>query len=379
MDLFLKSVFKDKKYKKFPLTEEGSDRRYVRIRTDDSSWILACSPIEQQEKFLQKHKDFSLAGLNVPKWTAQDSEKGFLLLEDLGDHNLEKEVLKGKEFPSFYYFQALDQIIKLQNPQSGLARRGFFSLSNYPFFKSIFFFLSNKKRSNFENLNNWSSFTPEDFFKEMLWTEEHLIRNFFHLEPDEKFRENYLKEWGFLCKELISFPFLASHRDYHSRNLFIKDKKIYLIDFQDAGFFPRFYDVVSLIYDVYVSSKMDNKMRERLLDYFLLKCFHEEKMTNEIRTEISITLIQRLFKACGSFASFYSLKQQKTHLPYIRPALGILRKQLHEIKQYPAFLSLIDFVFGEGRGRLLWRRGVTNEDKAASQSPLCGFLWGRGS
>ncbi len=313
MDEFLKSVFKDKRYKKIPLTGEGSDRSYIRVKTDDSSWILACSPMDQQKKFLLKQKDFSLAGLNVPKGVAQDSEGGFLLLEDLGDHSLEKEVLEEKGFA--YYFPALDQVIKLQASQTGEGRHHSF---------------------------DWSFFKKEDFFKEMLWTEEHLIKRFLCLAPEESFRRGYLEEWNFLCEELVSFPFFPSHRDYHSRNLFIKDKQIYLIDFQDAGFFPRFYDVVSLVYDVYVASQMNNALRKKLLDYFLLKGFGEREMTNELRQEISVTLIQRLFKACGSFASFYSLKKQRTHLPYIQPALQMVREELCEVKRYPHFLSLID-------------------------------------
>lgn len=312
MELFLKSVFKDKQYEIFPLTEEGSDRRYVRIETDDSSWVLACSSGEQQERFLLKQREFSRMGLNVPKWKAH--KKGFLLLEDLGDQSLEKEVLEKRNFPLAYYFQALDQIIKLQNPQN------------------------NSRRSL-----NWSSFKKENFFKEMLWTEEHLIKYFLHLNLDEKLRKQYLKEWDFLCEKLVCSHFLLAHRDYHSRNLFIKDEKLYLIDFQDAGLFPRFYDSVSLIYDVYAGVKMDNKMREKMLNYFLLKnSFPEKKITDEIREEISLTLMQRLFKACGSFAGFYSLKGQKTHLRYIRPALEMLRKEFWKIRQYPYFFSLVD-------------------------------------
>ena len=315
MELFLKSVFKDKRYKKFPLTEEGSDRCYIRIETDDSSWVLACSPADQQKKFLMRQKDFSRAGLNVPRWEAQDSGKGFLLLEDLGDHSLEKEVLEKERFPFSCYFSALDQLVKLQSPR-GVGQGSF----SFP----------------------WSSFKKEDFFKEMLWTEEHLVKRFLCLAPEESFRKSYLEEWDLLCKKLISFPFSPSHRDYHSRNLFIKNKQVYLIDFQDAGFFPRFYDVVSLVYDVYVDSKMDREVRKKLLDYFLLKRFGGKEMTKELRQEFSLTLIQRLFKACGSFAGFYSLKKQKTHLPYIGPALRILRGELQGLKPYPVFLSLID-------------------------------------
>ena len=307
-DLFLKSVFKNKKYEVFPLTEEGSDRRYARIKTEESSWVLACSPVEQQNRFLLRQGDFSAAGLNVPQWTARDLKKGFLLLEDLGDQSLEKEVLGSKEFPFSYYFQALDQIIKWQGSKKILP-----------------------------------SFTKENFFKEMLWTEQYLIKCFFNLKPEKNLRSGYLKEWESLCEQLVCFPLLPAHRDYHSRNLFIKDQKLYLIDFQDAGFFPRFYDVVSLLYDVYVHSKTDNKEREKLLDYFLCENFFPEKIrTEEIKQEVIVTALQRLFKACGSFAGFYALKKQRTHLKYISPALKIVKKHLVDLKLYPCFLSLID-------------------------------------
>lgn len=305
----MKSALKCKKYDIFPLTWEGSDRRYLRIKTDNSSWILACSPVEQQIKFILRQRDFSAAGLNVPWWTAQDPKKGFLLLEDLGDQSLEKEVLEDKGFPFFFYFQALNQIIKWQNSEQ----------------------------------HSLSPFTKENFFKEMLWTEKYLINCFFNLKPEKKLQSGYLKEWDSLCRQLVSFPLLPAHRDYHSRNLFIKDEKLYLIDFQDADLFPRFYDVVSLLYDVYVNSKMDNKEREKLLDYFLLKSFFSEKIrTEKIKQEIIITSVQRLFKACGSFAGFYFLKKQKTHLKYIQPALKILKKHLRDLKLYPCFLSLVD-------------------------------------
>ncbi|MDE0119498.1 MAG: phosphotransferase [Bdellovibrionales bacterium] len=463
MKLFLEKALKGKKYQIKPLIPEGSDREYFRIITKDRSYILAHSPILQQEKFLNRWKAFYEGGLNVPKvysyqlkvdgdipigikksyqdeipafaeqagnnlcshLTELDSrfcgtgshqsgfpfendgkmksygdknQKGFLLLEDLGDQSLEKEVLKNKTLPFSYYYQALDQIIKLSS-MVDLASRKRGSL----------------KRTKKNASLNSPVFTEEQFFKEMLWTEKYLIGNLYqidrsgpgcsgpdfanselHLPPRKSLqklqnlssppafaraglrRSNQIsiewkknlqaqcrREWQHICKTLSSFSFLLAHRDYHSRNIFIKNKKVYLIDFQDAGFFPRLYDVVSLFYDVYVhpipngdkihgallkegdqkprGHQMTDKEREKLLRYFV--SHHPDlKSVEEIRWEMAITAVQRLFKACGSFASFSSLKKQNTHLKYIVPALKMLRKELQNLKEYPYFLSLVDML-----------------------------------
>ena len=372
MKLFLEKALNGQEYKKKPLTPEGSDRKYFRIITKEHSYILAHSPLSQQEKFLKRGKDFYDGGLNIPKvyfyqpnglmgvknedkirTTGYQNQKGFLLLEDLGDQSLEKEVLKNKTFPFFYYFQALDQIIKLSSWRDfGSQKRRKKHLSSLP------------SRTSFI----LPIFTTEQFFKEMLWTEKYLIGDFYQIDRsgqdcfssrsrlqtsqkenqvrikwEKDFQVKCRKEWQDICNTLSSFSFLPTHRDYHSRNIFIKNKKTYIIDFQDAGFFPRLYDVVSLLYDVYVYTKMTDKEREELLCYFV--SHHPDlKSVEEIRWELAITTLQRLFKACGSFAGFFSLKKQDTHLKYIVPALKILKKELQDIKQYPSFLSLVDLL-----------------------------------
>ena len=330
-DIFLKTALKGRQYKKSSLTREGSARRYFRIWADSSSlkmksvltkkelskkpkttsWVLAHSPLEQQKAFLLKGSVFFRAGMSVPKVKARDSQKGFLLLEDLGNQSLEKEVRKKKALPFSYYKRALDQIVKLQR-QSRL-------------------------------FDGERFFTKADFFEEMLWTEKYLIKDFCKLQPKKKLQAGYRREWDSICKTLASFPFRPAHRDYHSKNLFIKNEKLYVIDFQDAGFFPRFYDAVSLLYDVYVDCGMKSADREKLFLYFVLESFFSEKeMTEELRKEIFITALQRLFKACGRFAGFYCLKGQKTHLKYISPALKMIEQLLREQKKpYPFFLELI--------------------------------------
>lgn len=308
MDLFLKKNLPMGEYKKSSLTKEGSDRFYIRVQSPEMSRVLACSPLDQQKKFLLRLKEFGKTGIEVPKLIAQDDIKGFLLMEDLGDQSLEKKILQKKTVSVSLYRRALEEIIKLQ-------------------------------RGRYCTL---SPFSKKDFFKEILWTEKYLIKGFLKWKVKENIRRVYLKEWKDLCEKLSSFPYKPAHRDYHSRNIFIKDKKLYMIDFQDAGLFPRFYDAASLLYDVYIASQMKKPERIKLFNYFLQNSFFSEKtVTEKINEEWSITIIQRLFKACGSFAGFYCIKNQDTHLKYIKPALRLLEKQLQGLEKYPAFLKLV--------------------------------------
>ena len=327
MDSFLKHALNGQQYSQIPLLAEGSDRRYTRIiiknpnrgalTSKAKSWILACSPLIQQKHFLWRQADFLKAGLQVPKLhpshlasiNKAHSKKGFLLIEDLGDQSLEKEVKKQTLFPYDYYFQALDQLIQLQKTPS------FFQTGQSPV-----------------------PWTKQDLLKEMFWTEKYLIEQFLNYPLKGKERESLLQEWSAICEKLTSATFRAGHRDFHSRNLFIKNKKVYMIDFQDAGFFPQFYDLVSLIYDVYVESVMDNTVRKKLLDYFISKHTLSQSL-GDLEEEITRTALQRLFQAVGRFASFYCVKNQSTHLKYIYSGLK-LQKELLKKLSYPAFLSL---------------------------------------
>ena len=270
---------------------------------NQSSWIFSHSPLEQQKYFLKRREDFSQAGLNVPAIKSQDSQKGFLLQEDLGDHSLEKQIQENKTFPLTEYFKALEQLIILQKNRS-------------PFF-------SQTKPKPF-------CFTKKQILNEMYYTEKYLIYKWLDSPCGSKLKKAYLKEWDIICEKIANYPQVVGHRDFHSRNLFVKNKKIYVIDFQDAGLFPRFYDAVSLIYDVYVDSSMTTQIRQRLLDYFISKgSFLSESYQTE---EIALTAIQRLFKAVGRFAGFYCLKKQSTHLKYIYPALKMQEELLQALK-----------------------------------------------
>ena len=65
-------------------------------------------------------------------------------------------------------------------------------------------------------------------------------------------REALDEEWLAIADELADEPRVLCHRDYHSRNLMLHDRRLYIIDFQDARMGPDTYDLASLLRDSYV-------------------------------------------------------------------------------------------------------------------------------
>ncbi len=310
MDVFLESVLKEN-YKKIPIRKEGSQRIYTRIQCENTSWMLVESPISEQALFTTRLKELAEIGLNVPAIKAQDDKQGFLLLEDLGDQDLETVFSTHSEKRIKYYKQAIDQMLLLQRKAQHL---------------------------------KWPRFTQEQLFQEMLWTKEHLMEDLLNKKYNENSLKECLKEWQSISQQLACSPYVPAHRDYHSRNLMLKNQKLYWIDFQSAGLFPRYYDAVSLLYDPYVD--MSDKERSSLIEYFINGCTNSNS-TNEFiykkfsKEEWQICAIQRLFKACGSFAGFTNLKNQNSHLKYLSPALHQLTLCLESIQHFPVFLQLV--------------------------------------
>ena len=70
-----------------PLAGDASFRRYFRVTSKDTSWVLMDAPPEKEDvsPFLQVRAWLEQAGLRVPHCVALDQPQGFLLLEDFAD------------------------------------------------------------------------------------------------------------------------------------------------------------------------------------------------------------------------------------------------------------------------------------------------------
>ncbi len=80
-------------------------------------------------------------------------------------------------------------------------------------------------------------------------------------------REALDEECLIIADELAGEPRVLCHRDYHSRNLMLHERRLYIIDFQDARMGPDTYDLASLLRDSYVDlteARVDELIRSYL-------------------------------------------------------------------------------------------------------------------
>ena len=253
------------------------------------------------------------SGIAVPKLYDYHKSSGWLLLEDLGDRTMEQEISgKGRDIIQHYYEQAVDELIKIQIQGSR------------PGNKTCIVF----GRAFDVPLLMWEF----DHFLEYgipYYASRPMIPSDY-----KKIRAPFLK----MAKELASLPRIFTHRDYHSRNLMIHHKRIWVLDFQDALMGPHVYDLASLLRDSY--TVLDEKQVDSLLAYYLDRIKHpkgQKQSPQAFRRLFDLMSIQRNLKAAGRFVYIHKVKNNPRFLSYIPQTLRYVQSNLD---RYPE-LSII--------------------------------------
>lgn len=317
------------------LTGDLSSRNYYRILNNKTLISYILQQAEQfddanttKHPFLSAQRLFKSIGVPVPAILATHGAKGWILQEDLGNSMLQQDI-KEK-----YYDQAVLNMAKIHCKS----------------------FSYQHQQPHFEQ-----SFDTEKLQAEMLHTHKYLLGAYFKLDTQET---EFLAMVQDLTAYLAQRPRFMVHRDYHSRNLMIHSDQVYVIDFQDARMGPLSYDLVSLVWDPYVQLSTTFKNHclsewtksilsiaqntaHRSLDVIKDKQFMDEVL----KLEVPRMKVQRLLKACGSYAAFFTLRGRKDFLHCIRPSLeevhlslGELVESQHAVKSEKKLLAFIESI-----------------------------------
>ncbi|MNJ91200.1 serine/threonine protein kinase [compost metagenome] len=320
---FLTRSLKDDSYKVFSLAGDASNRRYYRVVMDQNSWVLMrWEPFDPNNyPFLSVLNHFAKNGVHVPEVVAMSPEEGLVLLEDLGDLTLERKFWESQtqESSMDFYRMAVDEIVKIHHPAT-------LDKSDCTAFKI--------------------KFDTEKFMWEMNYGKDNLLSGVLKFGFTEKTAKELNDIFLDVCTKLDNEPKRIAHRDYHSRNLMIKLDQMTVIDFQDARMGPIQYDLVSLMRDSYVD--MNDNMAKSLIDYYLdqSKSYLPADFSRAHFDHIyELQTIQRCFKACGSFASFYNLRNDRRYLKYLS---GTLRRVIKAINEFPEYRAFADIMIDSG-------------------------------
>jgi aminoglycoside/choline kinase family phosphotransferase len=207
-----------------PASADASFRRYFRIwRESGATAVVMDAPPGQEDTapYLRIGGLLRGCGVHVPGVEAADTERGFLLLEDLGTTHMLARLNAGSD-PDQLYGEALAALSLIQLRGAAATRE----LPPY----------------NAQVLEREMQLLPTWF------CERHL-----QLKLSAEDLAVLSETFDFLIREALAQPVVFVHRDYHSRNLMITtERSPGVIDFQDALAGPIGYDLVSLLKDCYV-------------------------------------------------------------------------------------------------------------------------------
>ena len=103
------------------------------------------------------------------------------------------------------------------------------------------------------------------------------------------------------------------HRDFHVSNMMYKNKKIYLIDSQDAVIGNPAYDLASLIDDV--RYKSSNLLKKKIYSYFLQKSKKIDRKS--FQNDFLILSVLRNLKILGIFTRLAKRDKKNNYLKLI--------------------------------------------------------------
>ncbi len=222
---------------------DASFRRYFRVYQNRVSYIVMDAPPshENAELFVQVAMAFAQAGINVPEIIDSDLENGYLLLSDFGDQPLQSLLT---EKPDDWLPVCLDTLLTLQN-QGG------------------------------QHLLELPEYSDELLLQEMSLFPEWFITAFLQEKLTSQEEEQLQQLYRILIDSALNQPQVWVHRDYHCRNLMkVDERKLGVIDFQDAVLGPITYDLVSLLKDCYIRYPRMT-VRNYLEKYYIQLVGHE--------------------------------------------------------------------------------------------------------
>jgi aminoglycoside/choline kinase family phosphotransferase len=305
-----------------PLTGDASDRRYFRaIRPAGDSVVIALHGAAFEYAVLPFARVADLLGrisLPVPAILDHAGELGILALQDLGDVTLQAHVGTGPATEHMALYRRAVEFIEI------LQRRGDELASPaYPPYSVAFD----------EEKLTWEL----DFFL------KHFVGAYRGATIDLSLWNDIRNEWQPIVRELAAEPRVLCHRDYHSRNLMLYARELYLIDFQDARMGPDTYDLVSLLRDSYVDVR--EEALTDLIAYFLALKGRDghaspgatAKDARAFRVRFDVMALQRNLKALGTFGYQTSARGNTVYIQYIPRTLTYVRANL---ARYPRFEKL---------------------------------------
>lgn len=295
-------------FEEMHLSGDGSDRKWSRLKGSAGTVVLVDHGITGNEKksevnsFIRIGRHLAAKSIPVPSIFATDAFAGLVLMEDLGDDNLQSRVLATADQVERgnLYRKVIDQLIRL-------------------------------------SIEGFKGFDPEWTYQTERYDEELIIAKECRYFLDA-FINGYLgmmipfedlqSEFEALADRTVKNALWGlMHRDCQSRNIMWHNEQCHFIDFQGARIGPIQYDLASLMIDPYVG--IEQGLQTELLDYYDERlAAMAPQWSGKWRDGYFCCRLTRNLQILGAFAYLSGVKGKTFFSRFIPGALDALRKSL---------------------------------------------------
>ncbi|MEW2918625.1 phosphotransferase [Ruegeria sp. ANG10] len=293
-----------------PLAGDASNRRYERLTDPDTgrTAVFMDSPpgkAEPVEAFVRMANYLREVGLSAPEIYAEDTEFGFLLLEDLGDDLFARVLKQNPQMERELYEAATDVLIELHQAPT-------LSLPSY----------------DPTMMTELAALSFTKYAQAVLG------------EHDADARIRFENRFADVLHRETSGRKVVIQRDYHAENMiWLPDrdgvKRVGLLDFQTAMLGHPAYDLVSMLQDVRRDVAPGTEMR--MVNRYIAATGEKD---HDFRTAYAVLGAQRNLRILGVFARLAVDYGKPQYIDLIPATWAHLMRDL----DHPALVSVADLL-----------------------------------
>ena len=300
------------------LSGDASFRKFYRY----NNTIIVVSKKETRKNLLiydAVNKILIKNKIKAPKLISQNYKSKNIQIEDFGNDSVYLAIKKNNKKKFIYY----KKIIKLLNSVQKI---------------------KTKRTKTFLG----SIYKVPKYSKKILLNEARLFLDWYVPKKIKKKNQNLLKK-----KLIIIFKSLINkiefsnqtfvHRDFHVSNLMIKNKKLCLIDSQDAIFGNIAYDLASLIDDVRL--KTSKRFKQDIFEEYIKT--NKKMHIENFKSDFEILSVLRNLKIIGIFTRLSFRDKKHNYLKLIPYAWKLIEQRTEKNKKFIELKTILDKYFSQ--------------------------------
>ena len=296
---------------------DASFRKFYRKKNKNLSSIVVFAKKEKYKnlviydainKILNKNK------ILAPSLYKENYKKNFIEIQDFGDKTIFKILVKKNSDKFIYYKKIIKVLNKIQN-------------------------IKDKSIKNFKN----KKYVIPKYNKKILIDEANLFCDWYvknNLSNSQRilFNKRFKRIVSKLSLGLKLKNNVFVHRDFHVSNLMIINKRIGVIDSQDALIGNRTYDLASLIDDVRIHTSTE--LKRKIYNYYIKG---QKKLSiYKFKNDFEILSMLRNLKIIGIFTRLAIRDGKKNYLKLIPKAWKLISIRINQNKLFKDLKNLLN-------------------------------------